>query len=93
MSKRLTYSASVNDEYPYTRSTARWRMETEPNEEEPADESASGWKLFSYLTNGGRGDLDDISGTSRQDTREHRQTRFLMLSAVLFVLWLCLLVF
>lgn len=49
-----------------------------------------GWRLFHYISGGG---IKAFDRTLSQDVRNRRQSRFLAVAAVLFAIWLCLLVF
>ena len=49
-----------------------------------------GWRLFHYISGGG---MRTFGRTLRQEVRSRRQTRFLIVSALLAAGWLLLLIF
>ena len=78
-------------EHSYTRSSEPWQMDRYTAAHgETSSGKEYGWRLFHYISGGG---MRTFGRTLRQDARSRRQTRFLVVSAVLFAVWLCLLVF
>ena len=71
----------VSPEHEYTRSDSPWIIER--------PESAY-WRLLHYISGGG---MSTFGRTVRQEEARIRQRRFLVVFAVLAVLWLALLVF
>ena len=90
MNERL-HPSLVTHEHSYTSSSEPWRMECNTNVRgRTVSGKTYGWRLFHYISGGG---IMAFGRTLSQDARNRRQTRFLMVSAVLFAIWLCLLVF
>lgn len=81
----------VTAEHSYTRSSEPWRMGCNTRAHgRTVSGKTYGWRLFHYISGGG---IKAFGRTLRQDIRSRRQSRFLVVSAALFVAWVCLLVF
>lgn len=81
----------VTREHSYMSSSEPWRMEFNTKVQgRTVSGKTYGWRLFHYISGGG---IKAFDRTLRQDVRNRRQSRFLVVSAALFFVWLCLLVF
>ncbi|MBP5791069.1 MAG: hypothetical protein J6W80_02280 [Kiritimatiellae bacterium] len=69
----------VRAEHPYTRSKARWRLESAAR--------TARERLYRYISGGG---MSAFGRTITQQEREERQDRFLVVSAILGIAWLLL---
>ena len=74
-------SPFIRTRHAWTKVDVPWDMSEDRN----VGNARFGWRLFHYLRGGG---LKAFGSTSLKMMRERRQSRFLALSAVLFVLWL-----
>lgn len=73
---------------PFVKSRHAWTKVDVPwdlSEDRNVGNARFGWRLFHYLRGGG---LKAFGSTSLRMVRERRQTRFLVICAVIFVLWL-----
>ena len=81
----------VTRNHAYTSSDEPWNME-EYTAASGVTSSGKhyGWKLFHYISGGG---MRTFGRTLKQEIRERRQNRFLVIAASLFIAWLALLIF
>lgn len=89
MNDRPLYSVSKSEPYLTTVTGEPWLTDDDYVEFDGL-ERKRGWWLFRHLSGSG---LRVARGMSEGEVRERRQTRFLIVAAVLFAVWLCLLIF
>lgn len=89
--KSSIHPTLVGDAHSYTRSREPWRMDSYTAARgRTSSGKVYGWKLFHYLSGGG---MRTFGRTVAQEVRSRRQTRFLVVAALLAAVWLGLLVF